>query len=81
MQGLSFRTGVGGGFGGGAAVGTRPPPATGSSVAAAAFGPGATTRPRSSLSSLSPTNTGGLAFWASVGGVALLILIHHSLPK
>lgn len=80
MSGLNLRTGLGGGFGGGVGVSTAPPPASGSSVAQAAFGSGATRKPKGGLNSLMPNTQAGLSFDIAIAGVVLLIVIRHSLP-
>jgi hypothetical protein len=83
MPGLSLQVG---GFGGTKAVpqasyGSAASYGSGVTATQAAFGPGTTTPVSSDMSSLSPGNGFGLAFWTGVAALAVLVLVRKSLPN
>jgi hypothetical protein len=77
MPGLNLRT-----FGGVAAYGTQGN-TTGNqgSATAAAFGSGYSTPVQSTGSALTPNDAGGMSFWAGIAGLAILVVVRHSLPR
>lgn len=79
MPGLRLNTYGSGGI---AAYGTQGNTAGNQpSVTAAAFGPGATTSQQSGWGAIFPNDPGGIAFCAGILGLAMLVIIRHSLPR
>jgi hypothetical protein len=84
MPGLNLRAGAG--LGGVAAwkstrgTATSSPGSSGS-VTEAAFGPGFTSAGPTTADVLKPNDGFGVAFWAGVAAIGLLVFIRHSLPS
>lgn len=78
MSGLQL--GIGGGV---RAVPITPAVATPApqTISEAAFGPNVSASAPSAASALAPNDAAGIALWSGVAGVALLLVVRHSLPK
>ena len=75
MPGLRFTTGLDVATGPTSRYGSVPAP---TSASEAAYGPA--NGPSTPAAGAMPTNPGGLALWAGIGGVVFLILVYRSLP-